>query len=218
MKRLFDFAVSLLVIVLLTPFVLPIIILLLLTGEHYVFYKQKRVGLCGVEFFLLKFATMLKDSPNTGTGDVTLQNDPRVLPFGRFLRITKINELPQILNICKGDMSFVGPRPLTPKVFNYYSKESQKIIKEMKPGLTGIGSIIFRDEEAILGKTKLTWEDCFSIQIMPYKAELEKWYYKKRSFGLDFLLILITALVVVKPSTNIVEKLFKDLPTRQFKL
>jgi len=217
MKRIFDFTISFVVIIILAPCILPVIIVLLLTGEHLVFYRQKRVGMHGIEFLLLKFVTMVKNSSNIGSGDVTLQNDPRVLPFGRFLRITKINELPQILNILKGDMSFVGPRPLTPKTFNYYSKEESEIIKKMKPGLTGIGSIIFRDEESILGKSNLTWEECFSKQIMPYKAELEIWYYKKRSFGVDILLIFITALVVIKPSTNIVEKLFKDLPTSQFK-
>ena len=216
MKRLFDFTVSFIVIVILTPFLLPIAIVLLFTGEHYIFFKQKRIGLNGVEFSLLKFSTMLVNSPNIGTGDVTLQNDPRVLPFGRYLRIAKINEIPQIINILKGDMSFVGPRPLTPRVFNYYSPENREIIKKMKPGLTGIGSIIFRDEESILGKSKLTWEECFTKKIMPYKAELEKWYYKKRSFGLDMLIILITAWVVVKPSTDIVEKLFTDLPVREF--
>lgn len=216
MKRIFDFTVSLFVIAILTPILFPIMIILKMTGEHYIFYTQPRMGLNGKKFNLLKFATMLKNSPNIGTGDITIQNDPRVLPIGRFLRITKINELPQIFNIVMGDMSFVGPRPLTPKTFAYYSKENQEIIKKMKPGLTGIGSIIFRDEESILGKSKLSWEDCFSKQIMPYKSELEKWYYKKRNFKLDLLLIFITAWVVIKPSTNIMEKLFKDLPERQF--
>ena len=216
MKRIFDFTVSLIVTLILTPFLFPIMLILKFTGEHYIFYTQPRVGLHGKQFNLIKFATMLKNSPNIGTGDVTMQNDPRVLPIGHFLRLTKINELPQILNVLKGEMSFVGPRPLTPRVFNYYSIVNQNIIKEMKPGLTGIGSIIFRDEETILGKSNLTWEECVSKQIMPYKAELEKWYYNKRNFVIDMKIIFITAWVVLIPNSDLPNVIFNDLPKHQF--
>lgn len=213
MKRIFDFILSLAALLLLSPLFIPITIVLLLTGEHYVFYTQKRIGKGGKEFGLLKFATMLKNSPNIGSGDVTLSRDPRVLPIGRFLRSTKINELPQLLNILLGDMSFVGPRPLTPKVFNYYSDEAKSIIIHMKPGLTGVGSIIFRDEESILGKSQLPWEECVKQEIMPRKATAEKWYYQHQGFITDLLLIFITAWVVIFPESKIMQRIFKDIPS-----
>lgn len=212
MKRIFDFLLSLVALLLLSPLFIPITIVLLLTGEHYVFYTQKRIGKGGKEFGLLKFATMLKNSPNIGSGDVTLSHDPRVLPIGRFLRSTKINELPQLLNILLGDMSFVGPRPLTPKVFNYYKDDAKSIIIRMKPGLTGVGSIIFRDEESILGNSKLPWEECVKQEIMPRKAEAEKWYFQHKNFSTDIILIFITAWVVVFPSSHIMKLFFRDLP------
>src|SRR5690606_32749746 len=122
-KRLFDFIVSLLAIIVLLPFMIPIIILLLLTGEHEVFYKQKRVGYHNKPFLIWKFATMLKASPGMGTGEITLRNDPRLLPMGKFLRMSKINELPQLINILIGEMSIVGPRPLMQVSFDQYSAE-----------------------------------------------------------------------------------------------
>lgn len=211
-KRLMDFTLALLALVILSPLFIPISILLLLTGEHYIFYTQKRVGKGGREFGLIKFATMLKNSPNLGTGDVTVNRDPRVLPMGRFLRSTKINELPQLLNILLGDMSFVGPRPLTPKVFNHYTEAAKEIVTQMKPGLTGAGSIIFRDEESVIGRSKLPWDECVKQEIMPRKAAAEKWYYTHQGFITDILLIFITAWVVVFPASDIMGKIFRDLP------
>ncbi|MBL7756121.1 MAG: sugar transferase, partial [Chitinophagaceae bacterium] len=139
-KRFFDILFSLIALVILSPVLIPIIILLKLTGEHEVFYLQKRIGYKNREFYIWKFATMLKNSPNMGSGDVTTRNDPRVTAVGRFLRISKINELPQLLNILKGDMSFVGPRPLVRAGFERYSPELQERVYQVKPGLTGIGS------------------------------------------------------------------------------
>ena len=123
MIRFFDIVFSLLGILFLGPLLIPISILLLFTGEHKVFYKQNRVGKCGKIFGLLKFATMLENSPNLPGGDITSGNDPRVLPLGKFLRKTKLNELPQLVNIILGDISLVGPRPLTPNNFSFYDKK-----------------------------------------------------------------------------------------------
>ena len=212
MKRLFDIILSLIALIICSPLLIPLSIILKLTGEHYIFYKHKRVGLNGKQFDLIKFSTMLVNSPNLGSGDVTVHRDPRVLPVGRFLRATKINELPQLLNILFGDMSFVGPRPLTPKVFNYYAEEAKSIVIKMKPGLTGAGSIIFRDEEGIMGKSKLTWEECVKQEIMPRKAAAEKWYFQHQGFITDILLIFITAWVVIFPNSKIMQRIFKDLP------
>src|SRR3712207_5633228 len=111
-KRAGDFLVAFLLLLVLSPFLLVIILLLKLTGEGEVFYFQKRIGYRNQYFDIWKFATMLKNSPNIGTGIITLRNDPRVTFMGRFLRKSKLNELPQIINVLIGNMSFVGPRPL----------------------------------------------------------------------------------------------------------
>lgn len=212
MKRIFDFTLSLIALIILSPLLIPLAILLKLTGEHYIFYSHARIGKDGKPFNLIKFSTMLVNSPNLGTGDVTVNRDPRVLPVGHFLRATKINELPQLLNILKGDMSFVGPRPLTPKVFNYYTDEAKEMIVKMKPGLTGVGSIIFRDEESVIGKSNLPWEECVKQEIMPRKAAAEEWYSRHQGFVTDVQLIFITVWVVVFPGSNIMHRIFKDLP------
>src|ERR1700754_3987128 len=139
-KRFFDIVFSLLAIIILLPIFIPIIILLLLTGEHEVFFRQDRVGYRNRIFRIWKFATMLKNSPNMGSGDVTTRKDPRVTKMGTFLRISKINELPQLLNILTGDMSFVGPRPLMKAGFDRYSDEMKEKVYRVKPGLTGMRS------------------------------------------------------------------------------
>jgi len=214
LKRIFDIIFSSVVILILSPFLIPVIIILKFTGERYIFYSQKRMGIGGETFDLLKFATMLKDSPNMAGGDITSGNDPRVLPFGRILRKTKINELPQLFNIFKGDISVVGPRPLTPKNFNYYSDTAKEAISQLRPGLTGIGSIVFRDEESIIANSAKSTVDCYREDISPYKGELEIWYKNNRSFMLDIELIFLTAWVIVFPESRLYEKLFKGLPER----
>ena len=137
-KRSLDIIVSIIALTLLLPLFIPIMILLRITAEGEVFYFQERIGLKNSRFQIWKFATMLKNSMNMGTGSITLQNDFRVTPMGKFLRKTKINELPQIINILKGDISLVGPRPLVTKTFSAYTEEIQSKIYNVKPGLTGI--------------------------------------------------------------------------------
>lgn len=213
-KRSFDIIVSTVFLVILLPILLPIMILLKFTGEGYVFYKQKRIGQYGKPFFIIKFATMLKNSPNIGTGAITLRDDPRLLPFGKFLRMTKINELPQIFNVIKGDMSLVGPRPLVEKMFNFYSSESSDLIFRAAPGITGIGSIIFRDEELLISSSGLHPDEFYKLYITPYKAELELWYLRKRSMLVDLKILFLTIWVIIFPRTQLMLKLFKDLPSR----
>lgn len=192
MKRIFDILSSGILIIVISPLMIPLMFLLRITGEGKVFYVQQRIGKGGKHFGLLKFATMLENSQNMPGGDVTMGNDPRVLPLGKFLRKTKINELPQLLNIIKGDLSVVGPRPLTPKTFGFYSKEIQEILKQMKPGLTGIGSIVFRDEESVLSNSSKPLYQCYQEDISPYKGALEVWYKENQSFLLDLQLIFLT--------------------------
>lgn len=214
LKRLLDIVVSFMAIVILLPLLIPVMIGLKLTGEGYIFYKQKRIGLNNKYFSILKFATMLKDSPNLGSGSITLRNDPRVTPMGGFLRKTKINELPQIFNILLGDISLVGPRPLVDRTFNAYSEEVRKVIYKVKPGLTGIGSIVFRDEESLISNSDLEPHAYYGKVIAPYKGELEMWYQKNASMWTDIKIIFLTAWVVMLSKSELPYKMFESLPNK----
>lgn len=216
-KRSLDIIVSLFALIILFPLFVAVIIILRLTAEGEVFYFQERIGLNNSRFYIWKFATMLKNSMKMGSGSITLKNDYRVTKVGKFLRKTKINELPQIINILKGDISIVGPRPLVTKTFEAYPDEIQLKIYNVKPGLTGIGSIIFRDEESII--SAVNEEDPHEFYrrvIAPYKGELEMWYQKYNSFILDLQLIFMTAWVILFPKSRLYEKWFKNLPIRNF--
>ena len=219
MTRVLDILGSLFAIVLLSPLLVVTAIALKFTGEHDVFYRQTRVGRGGRDFGILKFATMLRNSANMHGGMLTLKDDPRVLPLGKFLRKTKINELPQLFNILVGEMSFVGPRPQARSHYELYSADVRAAIDAMRPGLTGIGSLVFRDEEDMLsdiesrgGMLGLDRAGFHDRVIAPYKGELEKWYAAHRTLGTYFALIALTAWAVVRPRTSAHRKLFKDLP------
>ena len=203
MTRFFDVLFSLIAVIILTPFMIPIMIGLKLTGEHYI-YEQERIGKGGKPFMLLKFATMLKDSPNMTGGFYTAENDPRILPMGKFLRKTKINELPQLLNILKGDMSVIGYRPQVKKQYNSYSPEVRKAMSKSRPGLSGIGPIVFRSEEQILQRFHSHEErDAFYKNVItPYKGKLEVWYSKHRNVIMYFRLIFMTVEVVLNPDSK----------------
>ena len=218
-KRIFDILTSGIAILILSPLLIPVIIGLKLTGEGYIFYKQERIGHKNKPFLIWKFATMLKNSSKMPGGIMTTKKDPRITPMGGFLRKSKINELPQLFNIFYGQMSVVGPRPVMKVSFEAYPKEIQKVIYNVKPGLTGIGSIIFRDEEELITEIKNNGGDPWKFykeNIYPYKGELEIWYQNKKSFSLDIKLIFITAWTVLNPSSQIVFRWFKDLPKRLF--
>ncbi len=209
-KRFFDILLAVIALIILSPILICCIIILLLTGEHEIFFIQKRVGYQKRLFNICKFATMLKNSPNIGTGEITLRNDPRVTRFGKILRISKLNELPQILNVIKGDMSIVGPRPLMQVSFKQYPETVQQIIYNCKPGITGIGSLIFRDEEKIISSAPDPRE--MYIAIYSYKGALELWYQQHASLYTDFRIIFLTAWTICFPKNNLVYRFFKDLP------
>ena len=217
-KRFFDFVFSLIAVILIFPIMIPIMIGLKLTGEGYIFYFQERVGHKNKLFSVWKFATMLKNSPNMKGGAITMKHDPRITPMGGFLRKTKINELPQLFNVLKGDMSFVGPRPVMKAAsFDHYPKDVQKVIYNVLPGITGIGSVIFRDEEGIITKAKKIGHDpkAFYInEIYPYKGQLEKWYIQNQSFDVDFKILFLTGWYILFPDSKLAFKLFKALPKR----
>jgi lipopolysaccharide/colanic/teichoic acid biosynthesis glycosyltransferase len=209
--RFFDILFSGIAMVLLLPFMFPIILALKLTGEHYIFYRQKRIGRGGREFDMLKFATMLLDSPNLPGGLYTEKNDPRLLPMGKFLRKTKINELPQLINIFLGQMSFVGFRPTVRQHFEGYPEYARQRLATIRPGLTGIGSVVFRNEEEILQNFE-NKKDFHQGVIAPYKAALEVWYVDHAGMINYFKLIFLTALAVVRSGGTPWKTWFKNLP------
>jgi lipopolysaccharide/colanic/teichoic acid biosynthesis glycosyltransferase len=215
-KRFFDILFSLVALIILLPVLIPISILLLLTGEHEVFYKQDRVGFKNKIFGIWKFATMLRNSPNLGSKDLTVRNDPRVTFMGKFLRKSKLNELPQMINIVTGDMSFTGPRPLMKSGFDRYSEDLKTKIYNVKPGLTGIGSIVFRDEELIMTNSSLPPDECYRTVILPHKGALELWYQKHQNFFTDFMLLFLTGWYILFPKSKLVFKIFPSLPKRDF--
>lgn len=213
-KRVIDFILALTALVVLLPFLLPVSIILLLTGEHEVLYLQKRVGYKNQYFKIWKYATMMKNSANMGTGSLTLRNDPRVTPFGKFLRKTKINELPQIANVLLGNMSIVGARPQMEVDFLKFPDHVQKVIYNSKPGITGIGSIVFRDEEKWISNATGDKHEFYKNHIAPYKGELEIWYQKNLTLYSDFMLIFLTAWVILYPQSELTYKIFKGLPPK----
>lgn len=213
-KRVVDIVLAGVAVVVMLPLLVPVIVILLLTGEHYVFYGQNRVGYKNRIFKIWKFATMLKASPSMGTGSLTVRNDPRVFPFGRFLRNTKINEIPQLFNILLGDMSVVGPRPQMKVDFEKFPVHVQEVIYDAVPGMTGIGSVIFRDEEKWITAHEGDKHEFYRDHIAPYKGELELWYQEHLTFRTDFMIVFLTAWTIIFPESGLVHKIFRDLPPR----
>ena len=211
MERIFDVIISGLALIFLAPILLACSLVLKFTGEGEVFFRQQRKGWNGNIFNLIKFATMLKDSPSIGTGTVTVKNDPRILPIGKFLRKTKINELPQLINVLFGEMSLIGPRPLTPNNFRMYCEETQNVIELVRPGLSGIGSIIFRDEEGIMSGEQATLT-FYQDHIAPYKGALEVWFVNNRGLKLYFIIIFLTIWIIFFPTSKVVWRTLKNLP------
>lgn len=206
-----DITLSTLAILVLCPLLLPVMLFLRITGEGEVFFKQQRIGLHGRSFSLLKFATMLRDSPNIGAGEITLRNDPRVLPVGRVLRKTKLNELPQLWNILIGDLSVVGPRPMVPKTYVEYPIDAQRELNTIRPGLSGVGSLVFRDEERWLNSHDDP-QVLYRQVIIPYKASLEQWYVRNRSISLYFQVIALTLVALFLPSSRLPWRIWPSLP------
>ena len=211
MKRFFDILFSLSAILILSPILILTILILRFSGEGEIFFLQKRVGLDGNRFNIIKFATMLKNSSEIGTRTITIKDDPRILPFGKFLRKSKINELPQLFNIVSGDMSIIGPRPLTTETFNHYSIIVRNIITKEKPGLSGLGSIVFRREEEILNKSNINTE--LHQQLIEYKGSLEMWYIENNNLFIYFFLILLTILVIFSPKYSSLIRILNNLPS-----
>ena len=212
-----DIVVSGVSVLALAPVWVPIAVVLKLTGDHDVFYGQTRIGLGNRHFKIWKFVTMVRNAETMAGGMHTTQGDPRVTRVGRFLRKTKLNELPQIFNILFGDMSVVGPRPQVDETFAPFPDEVKARIYMVRPGLTGVGSLVYRDEERILsqcGRRGVSVKYCYEQEIAPHKGALEMWYLEHISFWTDLKLVFATAWVVLFPSSGLVERWFPGLPKR----
>ncbi len=200
-KRLLDVFLSGLAMCILPPIYVVVSVLLRFAGEGNALFRQRRVGLGGRKFTLLKFTTMAKGS--AAAGDITYGDDPRVLPVGRGLSALKIDELPQLWNTFVGEMSLVGPRPLTPRAFHCYSHRVQEIVKSMKPGVTGVGSLVFRNEDRILAEAPGDPKEYYDKVIIPLKGQLETWYFAHRSLYVDLLILACTLVAVPWPRSRL---------------
>ncbi|MBL4657858.1 MAG: sugar transferase [Flavobacteriales bacterium] len=217
-KRLFDLFASFCALLVLSPLLVPIMIGLKLTAEGHIFYFQQRIGLKNKPFDIWKFATMLLDSPNMKGGYITKRGDPRVTVMGGFLRKSKINELPQIINVLIGNMSIVGPRPLAQVTFDAYASHMKEKVYDSKPGISGIGSIIFRDEERMMSTVEENPMAFYTEHIAPYKGELELWYRENASTLVDLKIIFLTLWVIIFPTSELPYSLLRGLPEMPQKL
>jgi lipopolysaccharide/colanic/teichoic acid biosynthesis glycosyltransferase len=187
-KRIFDILSSLSVLVVFFPLFIIIALWIILDSRGGAFYKQIRVGKNGKEFKLLKFRSMRSGADKSG--QLTIGNDNRVTSVGRFIRKTKLDEFPQLLNILAGHMSIVGPRPEVPKYVALYSTEQKKVLS-VRPGLTDYASLEYFDEQKILGQAADP-EKAYLDEVMPKKLILNLKYIAERTFWLDLKLIFRT--------------------------
>lgn len=194
-KRTFDIIFSFLGLLILSPILLCISLLIAVESKGGVFFKQVRVGKNDKDFKLLKFRTMYIDSDKKGLLTIG-DKDPRVTKIGLFLRKNKIDELPQLINIFKGEMSFVGPRPEVRKYVKLYNEEQRKILTA-KPGLTDYASIAYIHESELLAQSSDP-ENCYITTIMPEKLKLNLQYIQNQSFNEDLRLIFKTISLILK--------------------
>jgi len=195
LKRLFDITAALIGLIILIPVFIVVAILIKLDSPGPVFFKGKRVGQYGKAFYILKFRSMVPDAPQKGA-TITCKDDPRITRIGRFLRNTKLDELPSLVNVLKGEMSLVGPRPEAPAWVERYTPQ-QQVVLTIKPGITGLAQIKYRSEEELLSKAN--WETEY-FQIMHDKLNIDLHYVKNRSFILDIRILLGTVVVLFRPT------------------
>jgi lipopolysaccharide/colanic/teichoic acid biosynthesis glycosyltransferase len=194
MKRLFDLISSMVVLILISPIFLIVPILIKLNSRGPVFFKQWRTGKEGKLFRIYKFRTMIQDGDKVGA-PITSGNDPRITTIGKFLRRYEIDEIPTLLNVLKGDMSIVGPRPEVPQYSHYFTGKYQEVLS-VRPGLTDLGTIAFRDEAKYLNREN--HEGVYNEEILPQKLELYLKYIHERTFLFDLKIIFKTFALILK--------------------
>jgi len=197
-KRLFDLVCSLAGLVVLSPLFLLVALLVKLDSPGPAFYRGLRVGKDGYPFRIFKFRTMTADAATLGPG-ITTGDDPRITRIGRILRKTKIDELPQLISVVKGEMSMVGPRPEDPAYVALYTPEHRQVLS-VCPGITSPASLQYRHEEALLKGDD--WEKTYLGTILPRKLEIELDYIKKRTLFTDVALILHTLIALFRLASH----------------
>lgn len=188
MPRTVDFILAAGGLLVLSPLLAILAAGVLLTDGSPITYRARRTGRGGSVFELYKFRTMIRNADKLGPG-ITAGGDPRVTNFGRFLRRTKLDELPQLFNVLKGEMAFVGPRPEDPRYVARYTQEQQRVLA-YRPGITSPASLAFRNEEELIDRSR--WEEDYVSRILPRKLDLELDYFPTRTFLSDLGLILRT--------------------------
>jgi lipopolysaccharide/colanic/teichoic acid biosynthesis glycosyltransferase len=191
-KRAFDLLTACVGLILLLPIIVPIAVLVKASSPGPVFHRAKRVGMGGALFTLFKFRSMIVNAQYLGPA-ITAQGDSRITPVGRFLRRTKLDELPQLLNVIKGDMSLVGPRPEDPRYVDTYTAE-QRAILSVRPGITSAASVTYRNEEQLLRGEN--WETIYREQILPQKLTIDLAYLHHQSWWSDICIILRTIIAM----------------------
>jgi len=195
-KRGFDLFFALSGLVVLSPVLLIVALVVKLDSKGSILFRQKRVGLYGGVFHVLKFRTMVMDAEKKGA-KVTTEGDSRVTEVGYFLRAYKFDELPQLFNVLKGDMSLVGPRPEVPEYVKFYPADVKKIVLSVRPGITDKAAIAFRDESKILANSSDPVRD-YREKVLPIKLEFYQDYVKNQSLGGDFILIIRTFSAILR--------------------
>lgn len=192
--RLIDLTAATLGLLLLSPLLLLLALLVKLTSPGPVFYRATRIGRGGQPFRLYKFRTMQAGADKAGPA-ITAGGDPRVTPLGRLLRRTKLDELPQLINVLRGQMSLVGPRPEDPRYVALYTPDQRRVL-EVRPGITSAASLAYRHEEQLLAGQN--WETVYRHQVMPAKLALDLAYLARRTVWSDLLLIIRTVLALFR--------------------
>jgi lipopolysaccharide/colanic/teichoic acid biosynthesis glycosyltransferase len=193
-KRFFDIVVSAVGITLLLPFLAAIAAAVKLTSPGPVFFRQERMGRGGLPFFILKFRSMVQDAPKLG-GPITVGDDPRITRIGRLLRNTKLDELPQLFNVLKGDMSLVGPRPEVRKYVEMFLRDYEEILRA-RPGITDLASIRYRDESRVLAAAADPEKE-YVRRVLPEKIRLAREYVERQSLWLDVAIIFGTLIRLI---------------------
>jgi lipopolysaccharide/colanic/teichoic acid biosynthesis glycosyltransferase len=194
-KRLFDITLSLLALVLLCPLLLAVALWVRLDSQGPVLFRQQRVGRGGRLFGILKFRTMQVNAEAAGL-QITVGQDPRITSAGRWLRRSKLDELPQLLNVLRGEMSMVGPRPEVPRYVALYPADQRATVLSVRPGITDLASLAFRDESTLLARSADP-ERTYVEEILPIKLRHACDYVVRRSLWLDLRILALTALVLL---------------------
>jgi lipopolysaccharide/colanic/teichoic acid biosynthesis glycosyltransferase len=194
LKRAFDVTCALVGLVALSPALAVIAALVKLSDSGPALYRAERIGLDGAPFKMLKFRTM-RVRPLEGAA-ITVRDDPRVTRIGRALRKLKLDEAPQLFNVLRGDMSFVGPRPEAPVYVALYTPEQRRVLS-VRPGITGLAQIVYRDESELLAGPDP--ETLYRTVAMPAKLRIDLFYIANQSFWLDLRIIALTVAVIISP-------------------